>query len=73
MKPRTKMLIAFEKARDTAGGVPKLADQIGCSRANLYSLFSRGRPCPPALVLPVERATGISRHELRPDLYPIEA
>lgn len=28
---------------------------------------------PPTRVLDVERITGISRHVLRPDLYPVEA
>lgn len=30
------------------------------------------RPLPPEHVLKVEAATGISRHELRPDIYPPE-
>lgn len=30
------------------------------------------RPLPAEHVLAVEAATGVSRHELRPDIYPIE-
>lgn len=66
------MHIAFMKARDAAGGIPALARIVKRTPANLYSLFHRERPCPPQLVLDVERETGVSRHELRPDIYPIE-
>lgn len=67
-----KMHTAFAKARDVAGGIPALAKIVDRTPANLYSLFTRLRPCPPQLVLPIEKATGISRHELRPDIYPVE-
>lgn len=34
--------------------------------------ISQWRQVPAERVLEVERATGVSRHELRPDLYPAE-
>lgn len=34
--------------------------------------YNRGLPLPAEYVLATERATGISRHDLRPDLYPRE-
>lgn len=64
------MHLAFIRARDAAGGIPALARHVKRTPANLYSLFQRERPCPPGLVLDVERHTGVSRHELRPDIYP---
>lgn len=67
-----QMHLAFCRARDAVGGVPALARIVERTPANLYSLFMRGRPCPPDLVLKAEAGTGVSRHDLRPDLYPVE-
>lgn len=67
-----KMHIPFAKARDMAGGIPALARIVERTPANLYSLFQRERPCPPQLVIAIERALGLPRHELRPDIYPPE-
>lgn len=66
------MHLAFLKARDAAGGVSALAAIANRSRQNMHSLFNRERPCPAELVLPIEAATKVSRHDLRPDLYPRE-
>lgn len=60
----------FAKARDLAGGIKALAKIVDRTPSNLYSLFTRERPCPPQLVIPIEKALGLSRHELRPDIYP---
>lgn len=35
-----------------------------------HGAVSQWKEIPPLRVLDVERVTGISRHELRPDLYP---
>lgn len=66
------MHLAFVKARDAAGGVQALARIADRTSSNIYALFQHKRPCPAGLVLPIEAATGVSRHELRPDLYPVE-
>lgn len=51
---------------EAAGGLSQLARLIGIERESL-----RGwQRVPGARVLRVEALTGISRHELRPDLYP---
>ncbi len=65
----TDMHLAFKRARDAAGGIPQLAKIVDRTPANLYSLFTRERPCPAPLVLPIEMRLGISRHELRPDIF----
>jgi DNA-binding transcriptional regulator YdaS (Cro superfamily) len=50
----------------------KFATAIGTSQ-QLVSYWKRNRKSLPAeFVLPTEAVTGISRHELRPDLYPRE-
>lgn len=57
-------------AIDAAGGVAKLASLISVS-SQAISQWTR---VPAERVLEIERATGgkISRHDMRPDLYPIE-
>jgi DNA-binding transcriptional regulator YdaS (Cro superfamily) len=41
---------------------------LGIQAPSIYSW----RRVPAIRVLAIEAATGISRHELRPDLYPVE-
>ncbi|MDD2862579.1 MAG: YdaS family helix-turn-helix protein [Acidiphilium sp.] len=48
------------------GGRTKLAALLGLHRASVF-VWKR---VPAERVLDVERATGISRHDLRADLYP---
>ena len=67
-----KMHLAFKRAIEAAGGVPAMARIVNRTPANLYSLVNRERPCPAGLVLAAERGTGVSRHDLRPDIYPVE-
>ena len=57
---------ALERAKKAAGRAYKLADKLGISQ----QAISRWKKIPPLRVLDVERATGIPRHELRPDIYP---
>jgi DNA-binding transcriptional regulator YdaS (Cro superfamily) len=49
-----------------AGGYAKLAKRMGVTPQAVW----QWPECPPLRVLDVERATGIPRHELRPDIYP---
>ena len=55
------------------GNQSAMAKAIGTSQQRISYIVARGNRCPPDLVIPVERATGISRHVLRDDLYPREA
>ncbi len=52
-------------------GLRPLAKKMGVSYQAVQRWFVRGR-IPAERVLAVESATGISRHELRPDIYPVE-
>ena len=56
------------KAIDLMGGMRALGRAIGTSHQNI----SGWRRIPAERVLDIEKATGISRHELRPDIYPVE-
>jgi len=58
------MRLAFERA----GGKEALARSLNLTRAATYFW----KQVPPTRVLQVERLTGVSRHQLRPDLYPVE-
>ncbi len=49
-----------------AGGATRLAEALNIAQASV----SGWRRTPAARVLEVEKITGVSRHELRPDLYP---
>ncbi len=56
-------------AIEAAGNMSKLARLIGVTPQTVQKWNERGR-VPAERVLQVERATGIARHKLRPDLYP---
>jgi len=60
---------ARDRAVKEAGGPTRLAEKVGVTR----SAVSQWRRVPAERVLDVERATGVSRHELRPDIYPAPA
>jgi DNA-binding transcriptional regulator YdaS (Cro superfamily) len=49
--------------------LPKLADELGIRPQAIY----QWKRIPVGRVLQIERLTGISRHEQRPDIYPKEA
>lgn len=48
------------------GSLAKLADDLGVTRAAV----AKWRQVPASRVLKVAELTGLTRHELRPDLYP---
>jgi DNA-binding transcriptional regulator YdaS (Cro superfamily) len=58
----------LERAVRTVGGQAKFAQLIGITA----QAVSQWDEVPPLRVLEVERISGVSRHELRPDLYPLE-
>lgn len=59
-------------AVEAAGGQTAFAAICGCTQGNIWQLLKKESPLPAQYVLKVESALGISRHDLRPDLYPIE-
>jgi len=63
--------LALDRARETAGGNVGLSAkllELGCEITS--QAISQWKQVPPTRVLLVERATGVPRHELRPDIYP---
>lgn len=61
---------ALIHAIEVAGGPTALAKKVGVSPQAICDW----KRCPPRRVLQVEAATNgvVTRHRLRPDLYPIE-
>lgn len=62
---------ALYRAAATFGGLAELARKLGVTPQAVDGWRSRGR-VPAERVLDIERLTGVTRHALRPDLYPIE-
>jgi DNA-binding transcriptional regulator YdaS (Cro superfamily) len=62
---------ALTSALQRAGSQAKFARICGCTEPNVWQLIRAQRPLPARYVLNVEAATGVSRHELRPDIYPV--
>jgi DNA-binding transcriptional regulator YdaS (Cro superfamily) len=58
---------SLEIAKDRAGGASGLARLLGRISPQAVSQWTR---VPAERVIEVERVTGVSRYELRPDIYP---
>lgn len=63
----TRALEAFDQNQT------KFAEAIGTSQQLVSYWVRKERPLPAEYVLATEKATGISRHDLRPDIYPRES
>lgn len=61
-----RMNPGLKKAIEAVGSATELARRLSISSAAI----SQWEAPPPHRVLAIERETGVSRHELRPDLYP---
>ena len=46
------------------------ADSLGVSQPTVWRWLNQSKQLPAEYVLKVEAATGVSRHLLRPDIYP---
>ena len=60
---------AMTSAAKAVGSQTALAKALGCTPQYVQWLCSTGN-VPAKHVLKIESATGVSRHQLRPDLYP---
>ena len=63
------MTTAIHRACEAAGSQSALARMLEVTPQAVQSWCATGR-VPAERVISIEAATGISRHELRPDLYP---
>ena len=65
-----RSLAALERAIALAGGQSALARAIGKSQGHVWHWVKVAKRVPAEAVLAVEKATGVSRTELRADVYP---
>lgn len=63
---------ALLRAIKVAGSQSAFGRLIGRNQSTVHDWVRLGRPLPPEYVLKVEELTGVSRHDLRPDIYPLE-
>ncbi|MCY1295748.1 putative antitoxin of bacterial toxin-antitoxin system, YdaS/YdaT [compost metagenome] len=63
-----------QRAAKAAGGQSALAKALGCTPQAVQRMCATGH-VPAERVLQIEAAVGtrVTRHELRPDLYPCES
>lgn len=66
--PYEALMLALERA----GSQTKLARIAGVSTTAVWKWVQSSKRVPAEFVLKVEKATGVSRHDLRPDIYPRE-
>lgn len=65
---------ALKRATEQLGSYSAAARAIGVTPQAVSDKIRSGKPASAEWVIPLERATGgkVTRHELRPDLYPME-
>lgn len=63
---------ALCEAVNAAGSRAELARRCGCSTTAVWKWTQSAKRVSAEYVLRVEAATGVSRHALRPDIYPRE-
>jgi DNA-binding transcriptional regulator YdaS (Cro superfamily) len=63
---------ALVKAVKIAGGQAPFGRLVGVTQGAVWQRLKANKPAAAGWVLRAEEATGISRHDLRPDIYPIE-
>lgn len=63
-------VVALRQAIERVGSQAALARLLDISQTAVWKWVSKVKALPPEHVLAVEAATGISRHDLRPDIYP---
>ena len=63
---------AFRLAVERAGSQSAFGRRTGAKQQNVSNWLKKHELLPAEYVLAAERETGVSRHDLRPDLYPRE-
>ncbi|MGR6329237.1 YdaS family helix-turn-helix protein [Sphingomonas sp. XXL09] len=63
---------ALAEAVQLLNGQSATARLLKVSQQAVSAKLASGKVCSAKWVLPLEAATGVSRHRLRPDLYPSE-
>jgi DNA-binding transcriptional regulator YdaS (Cro superfamily) len=61
---------ALLRCREKAGDDSKLARDLGVTQPRVWRWINQSKQLPAEHVLDAERLYGVSRHALRPDIYP---
>lgn len=65
---------SLKRAVEIAKGQKPLADKIGTTQSQVWYWLERSKKGVPAeFCIKIEQATGVQRHELRPDIFSPEA
>lgn len=64
---------ALQLCREIAGTQELMANALGVSQPTVSNWLRRSKQMPAEHVLQAELAFGVSRHDLRPDIYPRES
>ena len=56
--------------RNAAGSDSQMARDLNISQPKAWRIINHYKQMPPHLVLKAEQLYGVSRHDLRPDIYP---
>ncbi|MEW4466288.1 YdaS family helix-turn-helix protein [Parasphingorhabdus sp. JC815] len=62
--------LALKEIERRAGSMASLARGLGISTTAVWKWFQSTKRMPPEHVLRAEKLYGVSRHDLRPDIYP---
>lgn len=63
---------ALTACLEAAGSQSKMADDLGVTQPTVWRWIKQTKQLPPEHVLSAERFYGVSKHDLRPDIYPRE-
>lgn len=72
MSLESQLNTPLARAVRLAGGQSALGRIIGRRQSSVRYWLENGLPVPAEHVLAIEAQTGVSRRELRPDVYPVE-
>lgn len=72
MPTESRLETSAAAAIRAAGGQTSLARTLGIAQSTVATWLRRGNELPAQYVIAVEKAYGIPRYELRPDIYPPE-
>lgn len=73
MESRLTPQEALQVAINRAGDQRALANMFGVSQGTVSNWLNHQKQLPAEYVLRAEKELGVSRHDLRPDIYPREA
>jgi DNA-binding transcriptional regulator YdaS (Cro superfamily) len=63
---------ALVMCRDRAGSDSQMARDLETTQPKVWRWINQSKQLPPEYVLVAERIYGVSRHHLRPDIYPVD-